>query len=49
MKDYELGNLKFKTYILKEVAKEYRENRTLGNVIQNMEARIKGEEKRREK
>lgn len=49
MKDYELGNLKFKTYILKEVMKEFGSNRSLGNVVQNMEARIKGEEKRREK
>lgn len=48
MNDYEFGNIRFKTYILKEVMREFGENRSLGNVVQNMEARIKGEEKRRE-
>lgn len=45
MTDYEYNKIKAQLAILKDVAEEYRENRTIGNIIANMEARIKNAEK----
>lgn len=45
MTEYEYNKLKAQLAILKDVANEYRENRTIGNIIANMEARIKNAEK----
>lgn len=45
MTDYEYNKLKAQLAILKDVAEEYRENRTIGNIIANMEARLKNAEK----
>lgn len=47
MTDYELIKLRAQLSVLKDIVKDY-PIRTIENVIQNMEARIKGEEKRRE-
>ena len=45
MTEYEYNKVKAQLAILKDVAEEYRENRTIGNIIANMEARIKNAEK----
>lgn len=45
MTDYEYNKVKAQLAILKDVAREYRENRTIGNIIANMEARVKNAEK----
>lgn len=45
MTEYEYNKLKAQLAILKDVAEEYRENRTIGNIIANMESRIKNAEK----
>ena len=45
MTEYEYNKLKAQLAILKDVAEEYRENRTIGNIIANMEARVKNAEK----
>ena len=45
MTEYEYSKVKAQLAILKDVAEEYRENRTIGNIIANMEARIKNAEK----
>ena len=47
MTEYELIRLKAQREILKHVITDYGENRSLGNVLQNIDARIKGEEDRR--
>lgn len=41
----EYNRLKAQLAILKDVVEEYGENRSLGNVIQNIEAKIKWHEK----
>lgn len=48
MTDYEFFKLKAWREIIGHVKDEYGNNRSLGNVLQNINARIKGEEKRRE-
>lgn len=48
MTDYEFLKLKAQVEILRHVRDEYGDNRSLGNVINNIESRIKGEEKRRQ-
>lgn len=45
MTEYEYNKAKAQLAILKDVAEEYRENRTIGNIIANMEARLKNAEK----
>lgn len=45
MTEYEYNKIKAQLAILKDVANEYRENRTIGNIIANMEARLKNAEK----
>jgi hypothetical protein len=47
MTEYEYLKLKAQREILQHVITDYGENRSLGNVLQNICARIKGEEKRR--
>lgn len=47
MTEYELLKLRAHREILRHVIEDYGENRSLGNVLQNICARIKGEEKRR--
>lgn len=47
MTDYEYHKLRAWLSVLKDVVKEYR-TRTIENVIDNVEARVKYEEKRRE-
>ena len=47
MTDYDLCRLKAQREILRDIISEYGENRSLGNVLQNICARIYGEEKRR--
>ena len=48
MTDYDYFKLKAWREILQHVRDEYGDNRSLGNIIQNINSRIKGEEKRRE-
>ena len=47
MTDYEFLKLKAQVEILRHVRDDYGDNRSLGNIINNIESRIKGEEKRR--
>lgn len=47
MTDYDFIKLKAWREILGHVKDEFGDNRSLGNVLQNINARIKGEEKRR--
>ena len=46
MKDFELMKLRAQRSILMDVAREY-PGRTIENIIQNMDARIKNHEKQR--
>lgn len=46
MTEYELIRLKCQREILQHVIDDYGNNRSLGNVLQNINARIKGEERR---
>lgn len=47
MTEYEYIKLKAQREILKHIKDEFGENRSLGNVLQNINSRIEGEEKRR--
>ena len=47
MTDYDYLKLKAWREILQHVRDEFGDNRSIGNVLQNINARIKGEEKRR--
>ena len=47
MTEYEYFKLKAWREILQHVRDEFGDNRSVGNVLSNIDARIKGEEKRR--
>jgi len=47
MSEYEFLKLKAQREILQHIIKDFGDNRSLGNVLQNLNAQIKGEEKRR--
>ena len=48
MTDYELLKLRAQREILQHIKAEYGDNRSLGNVLQNINQRIKGEDQRRD-